>query len=116
VNIPMVVEYVKIPSEGMPPEIKPIGVRFCCSDMSAQWRHGVIEFGQRRVETSVNRLADVYIRVENGAQIAHGSVFPGGPDYKPNTDIALPFCPWCREAVITMEVQLESTAPGFERV
>jgi len=113
-NMPMVVEYIKIPSPNMPSQIKPIGVRFCCSDMAHHFHKGVIQFGQRKEETATNRLSDVFIRIEGGAQVAHSSVFPDGPNYKPNTDIALPYCPWCREPVMTVEIQLESLAPGFD--
>ena len=121
-KMPMVVEYVRTYSDKdrIFQYIKPIGVRFCCPDMSQHYRRGVIEFGNRKAETTFNKSADVFLRVEGGAQIFRS---PTDEQYqngvrqvlvKPNTDIALPYCPWCREPVMTLEVSLDTTILGIE--
>src|SRR5665213_841028 len=83
-------------------EIRQIGIHFCCSEMSHQVKIGNIAFGNRKEEAYHNKLADVFIRVENGARI-----LPGGKEKpKPNTDIPIAYCPFCTEAVLTMEISL----------
>lgn len=105
-NMPMVVEYVKIlhqkdglvfnldaadPSQtkaGDVEEIRSIGVRFCCTDMANHFRKESIGFGSRPKEIYKNKVAEVFIRVEGGSQ----------------NDIAIPYCPWCKEPVLTHEI------------
>jgi hypothetical protein len=81
-------------------EIRPIGQHFCCPDMADQIKNGHIAFGSRKNEVYHNKLTEVFIRVENGARI-----LPGGKQKpKLNTDIAIPYCPFCNAAIITMEI------------
>jgi hypothetical protein len=81
-------------------EIRSIGHHFCCPDMAKAVRLGHIGFGSRIDEVYHNKLMDVFFRVEDGAQI-----LPGGERQpKPNTDIAIPYCPWCNEAILTLEI------------
>lgn len=119
----MVVEYVKIhyteneapinigayePSQnqvGDLKEIKAIGVRFCCIDMAHHFRLDHVGFGSRPDEVYRNTVAEVFIRVEGGAQRFGGENACGEPQNpKPNTDLAIPYCPWCREPVLTNEI------------
>jgi hypothetical protein len=70
-KMPMVVEYTKVMEDGVLAEIKPIGVRFCCLDMAHHYRMGRIEFGQRKEECYRNKIAEVFIRVDKGAQVLY---------------------------------------------
>lgn len=110
---PMVVEYVKIlHSEDGPPinvgahdssqikagdlkEIRPIGVRFCCVDMANRFRLGHIGFGSRSDEVFRNKTAEVYVRID---------AEPGPDQNKTKNDLAIPYCPFCREPVLTEEI------------
>jgi hypothetical protein len=85
-------------------EIRQIGQHFCCAEMTYHVRMGHVAFGSRKEEAYHNKVAEVFIRVENGAR-----VLPGGNEKaKLNTDIAIAYCPWCREAVMTMEISLSN--------
>jgi hypothetical protein len=135
---PTVVEYVKIlrtsnslvgqdgrpVSENNPPdrkigdvaEIRQIGLpQFCCGAMSYHFGFGAVAFGQRPEEVYRNKLAEVFLRVENGSQVLsrEGSPPPKGQEWKtltygrepkPNEDIALAYCPWCTQSVMTREI------------
>ena len=111
-RMPMVVEYVRTPDL-----IKPVGVRFCCMDMAQHYRRGIIAFGSRPAETAFNKSIDVYVRIEGGAQIVADmrEIFSDAPAPKPNTDIALPYCPWCKEPVMTREIELGATHTSFDK-
>lgn len=106
IKMPMVVEFVRLlyiedgviinpgaadqsqTKVGDVSEIRAIGSRFCCTDMSHHFRKGSVGFGLRKEEVYRNKVAEVFIRVEGGSQ----------------NDIAIPYCPWCREPVLTNEI------------
>lgn len=107
---PMVVEYLKLLhtenaltgsngqhiSETNPPawrvgdvsECKFIGVHFCCSEMGFHFRAGHIGFGERPESIYKNKVAEVFVRIAGG----------------PEQDFVLPYCPFCREPVLTREI------------
>ncbi len=96
----MHIDYIrKLSPTGELEEIELINYRACCEAMEYYAKLGIVAFGQRSEETNHNKLADVFIRVDNGAQRI------GNDDNsKPNTDIALAYCPWCTSPVETHEV------------
>ena len=107
---PLVVEYIKIlhkedslydkegrstqlggePSHkvGDLDEIRQIGLVYCCDDMKHYFKRGTIGFGQRQEEVYHNKIAEVFIRIKGESK----------------NDIAIPYCPFCREAVMTCEI------------
>jgi hypothetical protein len=97
-------------------EIQLLSYISCCQSMEQHILAGIVAFGQRPEETHRNKSCDVFIRVENGAQIvADEGQAPkeGGSvdgylkrEPKPNTDIALAYCPWCTKPVEAHEIKL----------
>lgn len=65
---------------------------FCCSDMEKHWHLGVVGFGTRKQYTYKNLEIEVKIRTATGARKDHLS---------PETDICIPYCPWCTSPVTT---------------
>ena len=84
--------------------------------MASHYRSGIVAFGSRPEETSSNKLAEVFIRVDKGAQVVCLTILPTLPEVearatakrqlKPNTDIAIPYCPWCTAPVLVREIDL----------
>lgn len=108
----MHVDYLrKLGSDGELAEIQMINYHTCCEAMAERVENKTIEFGSRREEVYRNKLADVFIRVENGAQIIPQDGNPpkegaraSKNSPKENTDIALAYCPWCQAPVETHEI------------
>lgn len=73
-------------------EIRNVVHTFCCNDMEKHWDLGVVGFGTRKQYTYNNLEAEVKIRTASGARKDHLS---------PETDICIPYCPWCTAPVIT---------------
>ena len=123
-KIPMVVEYIKIfhtedaitgsdgqciSEKNLPAyragdlaELRKIGEHFCCSEMARIVKLGYIQFGSRNEEVYRNQLAEVFLRVEDGAQILPDG--HGGRE-KNNTDIPIAYCPFCTQPVLTREIE-----------
>jgi len=94
-------------------EIRLVSQCPCCEAMAERVQDQTIEFGSRREEAYHNKLADVFIRIEGGAQVVPEDGRPPkegaisstrGRISKPNTDIALAYCPWCTAPIETHEV------------
>lgn len=69
-------------------EIKASHTRICCDDMDKHIKLGLVGFGTRPEETFHNKVAEVFIRVKGDSAL----------------DIAIPYCPWCTQPVLTLEV------------
>jgi hypothetical protein len=66
--------------------------------MKYNWRIGVVGFGSRPEEVFLNKVAEIYIRTITPEPFTRG-IQSGSKN-----DIAIPYCPWCREPVTTRDV------------
>lgn len=88
-------------------EVRQVGIHYCCDGMKMAVENGIIEFGSRMEEAYHNKLKDVFIRVEDGAQVLPCNCKGPCPcrTPKPNTDLALAYCPFCTMPVLTYEIE-----------
>lgn len=67
-------------------ECKAINILSCCEAMECLVSSGIVGFGSRPENVYKNRIAEVFIRCDKGY------------------DLSLPYCPMCKEPVMTHEV------------
>jgi len=68
--------------------VEEVGRTVCCADMDKHLLLGDVAFGDRKECCFHSKSTEVFIRVARGHQ----------------ADIPLPYCPWCTQPVITMDM------------